>query len=108
MANLHIPLFDFWDYSPIEIDAALTAHYNALFEQSKITWEQTRLQIYYAYLLTPTKNTKVSFQQFKKDFIPLSFDEILPDEPAMSDETFEDIMGLFKPTKQIEIKPEEA
>jgi len=98
MAYLHIPLSDFWDYSPLEIDWALKAHFNQLEMNSRLSWEQTRTQIYYSYLLTPSRKRKVSYNTFKADYLPLGFDkeEKEVDKEPITDEQFDSMHNYFK------------
>ena len=99
MALLHIPLYDFWDYTPLEIDYAFKYYSEKISIDSQIDWERTRLNIYYSYLYVPSKKQKVNYEQFKKDFLPFNFDkpkEIIP----MSDETFDYIATYFDNSKE--------
>ena len=94
MAHLHIPLCDFYDYTPVEIDWALQAHYETKFNEIKLSWEQIRLSSYYRYLMAPSKKNKVSYNLFKKEHMPFAFDEL--ENPAMNEETIEAIQDILK------------
>ena len=95
MSTIHIPLCDFYDYTPVEIDWALQPYYEMKSSESKTNWERTRVLIYYQYLYTPSKKNKVSYNQFKNEFLPFSFDALeKPD--VMNDETIETIQGILK------------
>ena len=61
----------------IEIDYALKAYNNIQEESDKAEWERTRTQVYYMYLLTPSKKKKATYQQFKKDYLHLNYDDKL-------------------------------
>ncbi len=89
VAYLHMPLRDFWDSTPIEIDYALKAYYESKAQEAQLTWEQTRTQIYFNYLMTPSHKRKVSYSSFKKEFLPFGFD-IENEEPkqVITDEDF--------------------
>lgn len=107
MANLHIPLYEFWEYTPAEIDVAFRALNEAKFQEIKLSWEQVRIQIYYSYLLTPTKKTKVKYETFKRDYLPLFFDEKkdYSDNPLFKQEAIDEMerrierMNNFKKKK---------
>ena len=100
MAYLHIPLSDFWNYTPLEIDFAFKAYHEKALIDIKTNWERTRIQVYYAYLLTASKKRKVNYRQFKREYLPFAFDEEEPIE-AMSDETFDSINDFFNNTPVI-------
>jgi len=100
MATLHISLWDFYDYTPIEIDYALKSYFEIVEEQNKISWEQTRLQIYYDYLLTPSKKRKVTYNTFKKDYLRFGFDnEVYNNETIIDDDAFSVIQDYFNKIK---------
>jgi len=89
LAFLHIPLREFYDYTPIEIDYAFKAYVDQQENSVKLSWEQTRTQIYFGYLYAPSRKRKVTYNQFKKDFLPFSFDEEENVESlALDDEQF--------------------
>jgi len=96
MVNLHIPLCDFWDYTPIEIDNALKIYTENKIDEIKLSWEQTRIQIYFTYLLTPSKRRKASYETFKKDYISLGFDKKESTTEIIDDEQFASINNFFK------------
>jgi hypothetical protein len=97
LAILHIPLREFYDYTPIEITYAFDAYYENKLEDIKVSWEQTRMQIYFSYLYVPSKKRKVSYESFKKEFLPLSFDDDVKEkENQIDDEAFATIMTMFE------------
>lgn len=89
-------LSDFWDYTPIEIDYALKAYTENKIEEARLSWEQTRIHIYFHYLLTSSKRRKVSYETFKKDYIALNFDKKEITTDVLNDEQFESIDKFFK------------
>lgn len=100
MALLQMPLSDFWDYTPREIDYALQAYHNQKLEESKTDWERTRTSIYYSYLLVPSKKRKVSYEQFKRNYLKLSWDdEGKENTEVIDDEAFASIHEHFKKLK---------
>jgi hypothetical protein len=94
MAYLHMKVWDFWEHTPIEIDYALKSYYEQRFEDIKTDWERTRTDIYYQYLFTPTKKRKVTYSEFKKEYLRFGFDEEKQID-VMNDETFEAIDKIF-------------
>lgn len=97
MAYIYMPLNVFWNSTPIEIDLALKAYYEAKIETEKAQWERTRTQIYFNYIFTPSSKRKVSYNTFKRDFLPFKFDELDKDkEPMIDDEAFANIQDFFK------------
>lgn len=97
MAQLNMKFWDFYDLTPIEIDYALKAHIKEIEDQVKLSWEQTRTQIYYNYLLTPSRKRKVSYSTFKKDYLKFNFDDDDKGEKDIIDDaTFETIQEIFK------------
>lgn len=96
MAQLHMTLWEFYELTPIEVNFALQAHAKDVESQVILSWEQTRTQIYYNYLLTPSKKRKVSYHIFKKDYLKFSFDENEKPKEAMDDVTFNMIQDIFK------------
>lgn len=63
--------------------------------QSSITWEQVRTKIYFDYLFVPSKRTKVSYETFRRDYLPFSTDTFEPVQ-VIDDEQFADIQDYFK------------
>lgn len=98
LAYLHIPLREFYEYTPIEIDYALTVYYENKEQELKLSWEQTRTQIYYTYLFAPSQKRKVSYSTFKKEYLPLNFDNDneSKETPVIDDVTFGAIQDFFK------------
>lgn len=93
-----MPMEEFLYSTPIEIDYALKAYRDIREENDKAEWERTRTQVYYMYLLTPSKKKKVTYHQFKKDYLHLNYDDKLKesDEPIIDDATFERMQSYFK------------
>jgi len=63
----------------------LDAYYEKSIRDESILWECVRTNVYFSYLYTPTKGSKVSYNTFKKDYFPLNTDkeeiaEVLTDE----------------------------
>jgi hypothetical protein len=101
LAYLHLPLEEFNNYTPIEIDYALKAYYENKEEENKLSWEQLRIQTYFNYLLTPSQKPKVSFITFKNDYMPFSFDKDIDDKTSIiDDKMFEEMENLIN--KKIE------
>jgi len=98
MAIMHITIWEFYDLTPIEVDYVIKAYIEIIESQTQLSWEQVRTQIYYNYLLTPSKKRKVSYQIFKKDYLPFSFDkdEKRSEENIIDDEAFDSIQDYFK------------
>lgn len=95
LSYLHIPFYEFWDYTPIEIDYALKAYYQAKSDDDAADWERTRTSIYFSYLFVPSKRTKVTYETFRRDYLPFSTDVHEP-EVVINDEQFSDIQDYFK------------
>ena len=98
MAYLHISLFDFYDYTPKEIDCALKFYFDKVSEEHISSWERTRLSIYYGYIFIPSKKQKVSYDEFKRKFLPLGFD-VHKEEQVIDDDLFDNILSAFDSTK---------
>lgn len=98
VAYLHIPFTCFWDMSPIEVDFALTSYFKQVESDNHISWEQTRTSIYFAYLFTPSRRRKVSYNTFKKDFLPFHFDSDEDQEPkvVIDDDAFATMHEFMK------------
>lgn len=99
MVLLQMPLYEFWDYTPIEIDYALKAHKENEDRKNQIEWERTRTHVYYEYIFTQTRRRKVSYNTFKKDYFKLWFDEENKIKEVIDDETFASINDYFKNLK---------
>lgn len=94
LVYLHIPLYEFYDYTPKEIDIALSIYFEQEQVKNQNEWERTRLQIYYNYLLTPSRKRKVTYSSFKNELLPFTFDKKV-ERDVMSDDTFKEIISLF-------------
>ena len=89
-------LWDFYTYTPIDIDYALKAYYEKKNEEAKLQWEIARTQCYYEYLYVPSKRRKVSYETFKRDYLKLSFDdEIKVKSEVIDDEQFAMIQNIM-------------
>jgi hypothetical protein len=99
MVNLHISLYEFWDYTPAEIDIAFSAYNNKKSAEVQQSWEQIRTQIYYSYLFAPTGKRKVSFNHFKREYLPFSFDKENEPIQVIDDDAFASIQDFFKKIK---------
>lgn len=97
MANLHMTLWDFYTYTPLDVDFALKAYFEKEKEDIKLQWEIARTHIYYEYLFVPTKKRKVSYETFKRDYLKLAFDEEKESQTeAIDDEQFAMIQNIMK------------
>lgn len=101
LACLHLPLKEFLDYTPIEVDFALKAYFENKDLEIRISWEQLRTQIYFSYLFTPSNKRKVSYSTFKKEFLPFSFDQDDKEsKPVLDDEAIDAIQNFFKKSEK--------
>lgn len=97
MANLHMTLWDFYTYTPLDVDFALKAYFEKEKEDIKLQWEIARTHIYYEYLFVPTKKRKVSYETFKRDYLKLVFDEEKESQTeVIDDEQFAMIQNIMK------------
>ena len=95
LALLHIPTSVFLDSSPIEIDYAFKAFYESKNSDVQTQWEQVRTQIYFSYMFTPSSTEKVSYDTFRRDYLPFNFDEFAPVE-VLPDEDVDYLLDYMK------------
>lgn len=97
MTYFRMSLWDFYSYTPIEIDYALKAYFEEKALIHKEEWERTRVGIYFNYLFTPTKRRKVTYNTFCKDYLKLNYDDDQDlEKHEISDEEFKNIQDYFK------------
>lgn len=94
-------LWDFYDLTPVEVDYIIKAYSTRVEEETKLSWEQVRTQIYYNYILTPSKKSKVTYDHFKKEYLRFPFDEIKQsDAPVLTENDINFIQDFFKRAKE--------
>lgn len=90
-------LWDFYSYTPAEIDFVFKAFNEKEKEEIKLKWEIARTHIYYEYLFVPSRKRKVSYETFKREYLKLAFDEDKnSNKEVMDDEEFDMIQNIMK------------
>ena len=95
LAYLNMNLWDFYDYTPLEIDYALKAYHEKELGDIKLQWEIARTQIYYNYLLTPSRKHKVSYESFKRNYLKFGFDTDI-NANEMTEEEYEQTVEVVQ------------
>ena len=66
----------FWSMTPKEFHFVFDAWEESRNYMIETSWEQTRLLLYYQYCGIPKKNKNPSFQRFKAEHLPFTWDKI--------------------------------
>lgn len=75
MATLHISANDFWNTTPSELYYALKAYSTSKIDDVKMQWEQMRTQTFYLIDIQIDKKYKMSYEKFKRQYMPFNWDE---------------------------------
>lgn len=70
---------EFWDLTPEEFGYIFKAWNSRREEDFQSSWNQTRILSYYIYCSYPKRGRNPSFNKFKKEHLPYSWDRIASD-----------------------------